>query len=99
MSQYVLTSKGTVVPRRTLRPLRTDEKVSEVEKRKRRIFDDLIWTKLGNVMTTPTKTPASDYVPYADGELYPPPINKVDEDPVNSDGKAVFEKPITDALN
>ena len=92
MSQYVLTSKGTVVPRRTLRPLRTDEKVSEVEKRKRRIFDDLIQAKLGDAMTTPTKPPASDYVPYADGELDPPPIHEVDEDPVHSDGKAVFEK-------
>ena len=47
-------------------------------------------------MTTPTKPPASDYVPYANGELDPPPIHEVYEDPVNSDGKAVFEKPITD---
>ena len=44
------------------------------------------------------KTPPSDYVPYADGELDPAPIHDLDEDPVEKDGTAVFEKPITDHL-
>jgi hypothetical protein len=98
MSQWILTSKGTVVPRRSLRPLLPAELTSESEKRKRAIFDDIIMNKLGTAMSTPPKPPPSDFIPYADGELDPPPIHEVDEDPVNGDGTAVFEKPITDHL-
>lgn len=49
-------------------------------------------------MSTPSKSHAPDYVPYADGELDPTPIHEIDEDPVDVDGTAVFEKPITDHL-
>jgi hypothetical protein len=98
MSQWVLTSKGTIVPRRTLRPLLPAELTAETEKRKRAIFDDLIMTKLGSALSSPSKPPPSDYVPYADGELDPPPLHELDEDPVDNDGTAVFEKPITDHL-
>ena len=96
MSQAVLTAKGTVVPRRSLRPLLPEEITSESEKRKRAIFDDLITKKLGDSLTKPIKPPAPDYVPYADGELDPVLVHEVDEDPVDADGTAVFEKPITD---
>jgi len=98
MSQYVLTSKGTVVPRCTLRPLLPAELNSETEKRKCAIFDDIVMKTLGNALSSPTKPPASDYVPYADGELDPPPIHELDEDPVDNFGTAVFEKPIMDHL-
>ena len=42
MAQAVLTAKGTVVPRQTLRKLMKSEIHSESEKRKRSIFDDIV---------------------------------------------------------
>ncbi len=96
MSQNILTSKGTIVPRRTLRPLSDDEVNSEPERRKRLTFDNAITSKLGDSLTKPQQPLPTDYVPYADGELDPPPIHEVDEDPADSDGTSVFEKPITD---
>ena len=81
-----------------MRPLRPDELNSETEKRKRQLYDDIILPKLGDAMTQVEKPPPSDYVPYADGELDPAPIHDLDEDPVENDGTAVFEKPITDHL-
>ena len=50
MAQWVLTSKGTVVPRRSCRRLTPGELASsnEVERRKRALFDDAIRSKLGD---------------------------------------------------
>ena len=48
MSQWILKSTGKVVPRRTTRPLRTEEKHSPVEIKKRQMFDAIIRRKLGN---------------------------------------------------
>ena len=48
MAQAVLTSKETVIPRRTLRKLTRAELYSEVEKRKRDIFDSVVTSKLGS---------------------------------------------------
>ena len=53
MAQAVLSSKGTILPRRTLRKLRREELHDETEKRKRQLFDDLIRAKLGDSITTP----------------------------------------------
>ena len=39
MSQYVLTSNGTIVPRRTVRPLNTEELYNPDEVRERENFD------------------------------------------------------------
>ena len=96
MAQSVVTSKGTVITRRTLRKLRTDEIHSETEKRKRSIFDDVILKKLGDSMSQPTNSQASDHVPYSD-DVDPDSVQlPEDNDPVMPDGTAVFEKPITD---
>ena len=51
MAQAVLTSNGTVIPRRLLRKLLVSELHSESEKRKRQIFDDIIRKKLGDAIT------------------------------------------------
>ena len=48
MSQWILKSTGRVVPRRTTRPLRTEELHSPVGIKKRKIFDAVIRRKLGN---------------------------------------------------
>ena len=70
MAQAVLTAKGTIVPRRTIRALTKAELVSEVERRKQNVFTEMITKKLGNSSTKSPK-PMSDYIPYSDGELDP----------------------------
>ena len=47
-------------------------------------------------MKNPSKPPPSALIPYYDGDLDPPALHEVDEDPVQPDGTAVFEQPITD---
>lgn len=96
MAQSILTSKGTVVTRRTLRSLTPAEERSDIEKKKRDVFDKLITERLGDSITVPEKPPPSDYVPYSDGNLDPPLLHSVDEDPIHLNGSAVFEQPITD---
>ena len=96
MSQAVLVATGKTVPRRTLRKLTKAEIHSEVEKRKRTIFDDIILKKLGDSIRNPEQPIDGDFVPYAD-EVDPDPVQLPDDnDPISTDGTSVFEKPITD---
>ena len=96
MSQSVLVASGSVITRRTIRSLRNSEIHSETEKRKRKIFDDIILKKLGDSMSRPTKPNPPDHIPYSDG-VDPDSVElPEDNDPVGPDGTAVFEKPITD---
>ena len=96
MAQAVLTSKGTVIPRHTLRKLTHAEIHSEVEKRKRAIFDGIITSKLGTFIAFPTKQLPKDHVPYSD-DCEPDSVSLPDDnDPVDSNGNALFEQPITD---
>ena len=96
MSQSVLVVTGSIITRRTIRPLRNSELHSETEKRKRKIFDDIILKKLGDSMTKPKRPNPPDHIPYADG-IDPDLVDlPEDNDPVMPDGTAVFEKPITD---
>ena len=96
MAQTVLTSKGTIIPRRTLRKLTRAELYYEVEKRKRDIFDGVVTSKLGSSISFPTKPLPRDHVPYAD-DVEPDLISLPDDnDPVDANGVAVFENPITD---
>ena len=96
MAQAILTSKGTIIPRRSLRKLLVSELHSESEKRKRQLYDDIIRKKLGDSMTLPKKPLSTEYIPYSDG-VEPDPLHlPSDDDPVDTDGTSVFEKPITD---
>ena len=47
-------------------------------------------------MTIPTKPPPSAFIPYSDGDLNPPALHEVDEDPVQPNGTTIFDHPITD---
>ena len=96
MTQAVLSFKGTIVLRRTLRHLTSSEIHSESERRKRSIFDDAIKAKLGDSMVKSTMLPPSTYVPYSDGNLDPHALHEIDEDPVHTNGSTAFEKPLTD---
>ena len=40
--------------------------------------------------------PLYNFISYSNGDLYPPALHEVDEDPLHTDGTAVFEQPITD---
>ena len=96
MSQSILTNKGTVVTRRTIRKLRAEEIHSESEKRKRSIFDNFILHKLGDSISKPVKYKPSDHVKYFD-EDEPNSLHLPnDNDPVDDRGVSIFEKPITD---
>ena len=96
MAQAVLVASGKVIPRRTLRKLNKAEIHSETEKRKRAIFDDIILKKLGDSVRKPEKPIRGNFVPYAD-EVDPDPVQLPDDnDPIDTDGTSVFEKPITD---
>ena len=96
MAQAVLAATGRVVPRRTLRKLTKAELFSETEKRKRKIFDDIILKKLGDSVCKPEKPIAGAFVPY-ENEVDPAPVQLPDDnDPIDKDGTSVFEKPITD---
>ena len=99
MAQAILTAQGTIVPRRTVRPLSKSELISDVEKQKREVFDRCIQSKLGhNASEKPPSTANKDYVPYSDGNLDPPNLEDIEEDPVDNDGLSMFEKPVTDHL-
>ena len=100
MTQAVLKSNGLVVPRRTCRPLTVSELHSPTEKQKRDLFDKLIREKLGDSITVtqlskPENSPDLADYQYDEGEE--PPIIP-DEDPVDADGKAVFDQPYSDLL-
>ena len=47
-------------------------------------------------MTRPNKTPPYAFIPYSNGDLDPPGLHEVDEDPAHTDGTGVFEQPIVD---
>ena len=48
MDQWVLKANGNGVPRRSVRPLQTAEIYSDLEKKKRELFDNLIYERYGN---------------------------------------------------
>ena len=98
MAQSVLTFNGTVVTRQSIRRLRPSEVNSTTEQRKRKLFDDRVEKKLGSSMEFPTKDSKSKYIPYEDDSGDAPPLIPDDNDPVEANGKAMFEKPITDML-
>ena len=53
MAQWVLKANGNVIPRRTVRPLQVAEIHSETEKKKRKLFDELIERRWGTSINPP----------------------------------------------
>ena len=98
MSQFVLTSKGTVVPRRTLQKLTTEELYSPTEISKRKLFDQTMTTKLGNSISGPTNTKYKKFVAYHDNHIPDNQNLSIENDPVSIQGVSVFENPITDTF-
>ena len=59
MSQWIFKSNGQVVPRRKVRPLKTEEIHGSIEQKKRDLFDELITCRWGAFPNLPSK-PASN---------------------------------------
>ena len=97
MAQAVLTHNGKIIPRRTIRHLKTSEIHNPIEKTKRDHFDEEIRKKLGNATIFPPKPLATDFVSYSDSETDPTEIIE-DQDPLDDNGSPKFESPITDYL-
>ena len=96
MSQSIVASRDHSTTRRTVLFLRASENHSKTEKRKRKIFDDIILQRLGDSVVKPTKPDAPNHVTYSDG-LDPCSVKFLDDnDPSMPDSTAVFDKPITD---
>ena len=95
MAQGVMNSKGVVMPRRSIRRLTRDEIHSDVEKRKRQTFDELIRKNFGDSAFFPPEPLPDDFVGYADHEEDESQI-PADTDPISGRNNAVFEKPLTD---
>ena len=68
MAQWILKANGTVVPRRSLRPLKVDEIHSPVEIKKREVFDELIKRRWGTPMTPPNTQQPKAFEKYEDHE-------------------------------
>ena len=101
MAQWILKANGSVVPRRSQRPLKVDEIHSPIEQEKRDLFDALIAKRYGQAaIKSPTnseeESPA-EWVEYSDDTE---PARKIPEmeDVVDSTGKLLNQLPAYDKL-
>ena len=100
MSQWILKSNGNVVPRRTSRPLRVEEKHNSNEAQKRKTFDALIERRWGTAITHPKVIKSDDDIPweeYHDENEDPRLIPDV-EDIVDATGKLLRQQPEYDRI-
>jgi hypothetical protein len=108
MEQYILTEKGSIVPRRTARPLTAEELRQPVMQRRMNLFTVMISTKYGDSMsvvdrddkplveTVDTDEESIDYVPYEDNEEFPRSIPE--SEVLDYNGKPLNMRSITDQL-
>ena len=93
MAQAILNSNAKVVSRRSLRRLNVEERHSDTHKQKQKLFDEVVKKKLGDSMKTTMKP---DYTPYSDNDEPELIVAPEENDPINIDGTAAFEQPVTD---
>ena len=104
MANWILTQKGTVIPRRSIRRLTADERSdsNEVEAQKRVSFNADITAKLGDSVKLPSN-PLPDWVePDWDSEPYgddtTPEHEPFEADLVDAAGKPILMHSLTDVL-
>jgi hypothetical protein len=100
MAQWILKSNGNVVPRRTMRPLQTDELHSPEEQKKRESVDALIERRWGTSINPPnisTPTDNEEWEEYED-EDEPARIIPNIEDTVDARGRLLNQQPAYDRL-
>lgn len=103
MAQWILKANGNVVPRRSHRPLNTAEIHSEIEIRKRKIFDVLIEGRHGSAISPPIQPGSGQDDEYEDFEAYQdedeePRIIPEQEDSVDATGKLINQQPAYDSI-
>jgi hypothetical protein len=105
MEQYVLTEKGSIIPRRTLRPLTEEETRQPIMKRRKQSFLLMVKERYGDsmhiveqtkTMTEEDDNDSIDYVPYEDDEEIPRTIPE--SEVLDYNGKPVNMQSITDQL-
>ena len=98
MAQAILNAKGNVLPRRSVRHLTEAELHNEVEVKKRAAFDKRILARLGDSLSPPPKPKDADELE----DMFDDPDIEDDEpipeDPVDADGRSMFESSVTDLL-
>ena len=99
MSLWILKANGEVVPRRSHRPLKVDEQHSEVEKKKRTVFNQVIERRHGPAIR---KAPVNsdideDFTEYEDDFETPRDVPDIEES-VNNKGMALNQSPAYDLL-
>ena len=105
MAQWILTSKATVVPRRSPRPLSVAELNSPNEEKIRAIFDAVIEKRYGNrfgMLETakPSNNDGDDdneWEPYSDSEEEKWEVPEI-EDTVDSQGRPLNQQPAYDKV-
>ena len=99
MAQWILKSNGNVVPRRTLRPLKTEELHNSVEQKKREVFDALIERRWGTAIKAPNEKADIDkeWKEYED-EFEKPKVVPNIEDSVDGKGHLLNQQPQYDKL-
>ncbi len=102
MAQWILKANGNVVPRRSHRPMKTEEVHSEQEQRKRKLFDDLIEKRWGTSINPPSTEGSSDsdnggteFEEYED-EVEEARIVPNIEDTVDANGRLLNQMPAYD---
>ena len=101
MAQWILKANGNVVPRRTLRPLKTEELYSETEAKKCKTFDALIERRWGTSINPPKvekKNADNDddddtFEEYEDDIEQPRLIPDI-EDAVDANGRLLNQQPV-----
>ena len=96
MAQWILQRNGKVVPRRSLRPLRSAEWTSPVEINKRKIFTASIERRWGTSIDPP-KIKDADFEKYEDDDESALPTVEV-EDIVDATGKVINQNPAYDRI-
>lgn len=96
MAQWILKANGNVVPRRSHRPLKTEEIYSETERAKRDVFDQCIERRWGSAIHPPK--PSAEDLEEWETEDEPPRLVPDIEDPVDANGKAINQQPAYDKL-
>ena len=105
MANWILTQKGTVVPRRSIRQLTLDEySVSnEVELAKRTVYNADVRSKLGDSIKLPSKRLPKfvqqdwDAEPYDDYEVEKP-LEPFEADLLDAAGRPILMHSLTDVL-
>jgi hypothetical protein len=97
MSQWILRANGKVVPCRTVRPLREDEKRDAGVIKQQKLFDSLIERRWGTSINPPSSEPTEEDDLETDEDEPEKPTIDI-EDSVDGKGKLINQQPAWDRM-